>query len=62
MSPSCGVKRILNEMDDLDSKALLSLLDSPIAAIAVSRELQSAGYKIGYQVIYRHRVRTCSCD
>lgn len=58
----CGVARVLEVMHDEDKYALKALLSAPIPAAAVARELESAGFKISYQTVYRHRVRTCSCE
>ena len=58
----CGVARVLEIMHANDKHALLALLSAPIPAAAVSRELEAAGFKVSYQTVYRHRVRTCSCE
>ena len=62
MSPICGVAKILAVMHEIDRNALQALIAAPVAASAVSRELESAGFKISYQTIYRHRAQTCSCE
>lgn len=62
MSPICGVARVLNAMSDNDVRALRALLAAPIAAQSVARELESAGFKISYQIVYRHRTGSCSCE
>jgi len=59
---NCGVRIVLDEMSDEDRDAFLALLAAPIAAAAVSRELESAKKQISYQTIYRHRVGNCSCE
>lgn len=58
----CGVARVMLDMSDEDKRALSALLHSPISAKSVALELQSAGYRISYQTVYRHRTATCSCD
>ena len=58
----CGVARVLDEMASEDRQALLALLAAPIPAASVSRELEAAGFKVSYQTVYRHRVRTCNCE
>jgi len=62
MPPICGIAKVLHVMPEEDVRALLALLAAPIAASAVSRELEAAGYKTSYQIVYRHRTQTCSCD
>jgi hypothetical protein len=58
----CGVARVYQAMTDEDKRAFKALLAAPIAAAAVSRELESAGFKVSYQIIYRHRTQSCSCE
>lgn len=58
----CGIARVLEVMEEDDRQALLALLSAPIPAAAVSRELEAAKFKISYQTVYRHRVRTCNCE
>jgi len=61
MSAVCGVARVKNAMSDADATALTVLLASTFSAVAVSRELAAAGFKVSYQTITRHRARYCSC-
>jgi hypothetical protein len=57
----CGVREVMSEMTAEDRAAFQALLDAPIAATAVERELASAKFAVSYQTIYRHRAQTCSC-
>lgn len=57
----CGIARVYEAMPDEDKKALTALIAAPIAAQSVALELQSAGYKMSYQIVYRHRTKMCSC-
>jgi len=58
----CGVARVYAAMTEEDVKALRALLAAPIPATSVARELEAAGFKISYQMVYRHRAGTCSCE
>lgn len=58
----CGIARIYAAMTEEDVKALRALLAAPIAAAAVARELEAAKFKVSYQIVYRHRSGTCSCE
>ena len=56
--------KVYESMSEEDRKALRALLSAPIhiaSAAAVSRELATAGYVVGYQVVSRHRAGSCSC-
>jgi hypothetical protein len=58
----CGIARVYGAMTEEDKRALKALLAAPIAAAAVSRELESAGFTVSYQTVYRHRSQSCSCE
>jgi len=60
--PICGVAKVYEAMSNEDRKALKALLFAPIPAGAVARELVAAGHKVSYQIVYRHRNRSCSCE
>lgn len=62
MTARCGIAKVLTAMTAEDGSALKALLNAPIPANAVSRELEAAGFVVSYQIIYRHRVGTCSCE
>jgi hypothetical protein len=62
MAHICGIAKVLSDMSDEDSRALIALLSAPISAKAVSLELSAAGYSVSYQTVYRHRAGTCSCE
>ena len=49
-------------MTEEDRKALKALLAAPIPAAAVAREIEAAGFVVSYQIVYRHRTKTCSCE
>ena len=61
MAARCGIAKVLSVMTPEDGLALKALLNAPIPANAVSRELEAAGFSVNYQVVYRHRVGTCAC-
>ena len=58
----CGIARVSMAMTEEDRKALKALLAAPIPAAAVAREIEAAGFVVSYQIVYRHRTKTCSCE
>jgi hypothetical protein len=58
----CGIARVSVAMTKVDRNALKALLAAPIPAAAVARELEAAGFVVSYQIVYRHRTQTCSCE
>jgi len=58
----CGVARVYKALSDEDKKALRALLSAPISATSVAREIEAAGHKMSYQIVYRHKRKICSCD
>lgn len=58
----CGVGNLLEQLDDIDRKALLNALDSDMYSTDISRALYSEGHKIGGGTVARHRKRECNCD
>jgi len=59
---TCGIERVYRVMTEEDGRALRALMAAPIPAAAVARELEAAGFKTSYQMVYRHRVGSCSCE
>lgn len=49
------------EPDDREYVACACTDGSPVVASKLHRALLSAGYKVGYQSISKHRRRSCEC-
>lgn len=58
----CGVGNVLDQLDDIDRKALLNALESDMFSTDISRALYSEGHKVGGSTIARHRKQECNCD
>lgn len=63
-SARCSIAKLIDELDDIDKKALLNALepDSGVETSSIERALASEGHKFGSGALGRHRRRDCRCD
>lgn len=59
---TCGVKLLLDTLDDIDKQALINAFNSPMFSTDISRALKSEGHDIQNGTIARHRKGECNCD
>jgi len=58
----CGVKLLLEKLDDIDKQALLNAIASDMYATDISRALFTENHEVSPHTITRHRKKDCNCD
>lgn len=59
--PRCTIGILLNELDDIDRKALTKALESHMTGESIGQALRDEGHPVSGPTIQRHRRKQCSC-